>query len=157
MNRVEYEAPFSIVWAIICKFSMDLDGDVLVPVRRHNQHGSKKIPARPGSTDATVVKEIKNKHDLPKLRLLLHKLGHQVLALLAIHHDNFLAAVFEELLSTHKVLVLANDHTIHLVENAGAGAHITGRQGGVHSGALVGGGGETTGVFESGHLGLVYG
>jgi len=148
MNQVGYEAPFGIVGLLYANF-----------------HGLRRRYPRSytASQSAWLMgyhlsqRNKENQHDLPKLRLLLNKLGHQALALFVIHHDNLLAAVLEQLLSAHKVMVLTDYHTLHLVENACASAHVAGRQGGVHGGALVGGGGETARVFESGHLSLICG
>lgn len=92
--------------------------------------------------------------NLPKLRLLLHKLLHELLTLCVVQNHNLLPAALKVVLTTHEALVLAHNNALNLVEDASTGAHVARRQGGVHSSALVGRSGQTTGVLERGHLSL---
>ena len=73
----------------------------------------------------------------PVLRLLANELAHQLLALLALHIDNLDAARLEVRLAAEESVVLAEHDAGDLVEDAGAGAHVAGRERSVHGGALV--------------------
>lgn len=98
-----------------------------------------------------------SKRDLPKLRLLLYKLVHQPLALLVVEHHDLDAAGAQVGLAAQEGLVLADDNARDAVEEAGASAHVTGREGGVHGAALVGAGGEAARVVEGRRLAMVDG
>jgi hypothetical protein len=74
----------------------------------------------------------------PVLGLLANELAHQLLALLALNVDDLDAARLEVRLATKESVVLAEHDAGYLVEDAGAGAHVAGRERGVHGGALVG-------------------
>ena len=86
----------------------------------------------------TPVVKRPQKVNSPVLRLLANEIAHQLLALLALHIDDLNAARLEVRLATEESLVLAEDNAGDLVEDAGAGAHVAGREGGVHGGTLVG-------------------
>ena len=76
--------------------------------------------------------------DSPVPGLLADELVHQLFALLALHVDDLDAARLEVRLATQESLILAEHDAGDLVEDAGTGAHVTGRERGVHGGALVG-------------------
>ena len=99
--------------------------------------------------------KIKNVNS-PVLRLLANELAHQLLALLALHVDDFDAARLEVRFAAEESVVLAEHDARDLVEDAGAGAHVAGRERGVHGGAFVGGGGQAACVFEGGDFGLCF-
>lgn len=74
----------------------------------------------------TGVPTKQSKDDLPELRLLPHKLGHHFLTLVVIQDDDFLASVDQQLFAAHEAFVLADYHTLDLVEYAGTGTHVAG-------------------------------
>lgn len=96
----------------------------------------------------------KEYNDSPKLWLLSNELLHQLLALRVIQDHQLFPPRTKIVLPTHKVLILANYHTLYFVEYAGTRAHITWRQGGIHGGTFVGGGRQTAGVFQGRDLSL---
>ena len=92
---------------------------------------------------------------LPVLRLLADKFTHQLLAFLAFNVHNLNATLLQIRLTAEERLVLAEYNTVDLVQNASTGAHIARRERGVHRCPLVGGGGKTACVLESGDFGLL--
>jgi hypothetical protein len=114
---------------------------------------SVKTRNRKMSSDG-IMKPGSRLKDVPKLRLLLHKLLHQLLALLVIQHHHFFTPIQKIFFAAHEALVLPDDNPLNLVEYAGTCAHVAWRQCGVHSRTLVGGGGKTARILESRHLGL---
>jgi hypothetical protein len=91
---------------------------------------------------------------VPDFRLLHDKLLHQRLALFVLKHDDFHAAFLQIFLPADECLVLANDDALYLVQDACSGAHVARREGRVHRGAFVRGGGQSAGVLQSRHFGL---
>lgn len=118
------------------------DGNIFVPIVTSQQ---------PGGPCMFTPKEY---NDSPKLWLLSNELLHQLLALSVIQDHQLFPPSTKMVLPTHKVLILANDHTLYFVEYARTRAHVTWRQGGIHGGTLVGGGRQTARVFQGRNLSL---
>lgn len=75
---------------------------------------------------------------VPILWLLFDEISHQILTLWILQHHDFDSFALEMVFSAYKRLVLTNDHSLDLVEDAGSGAHVAGTKCGVHGCILVG-------------------
>jgi hypothetical protein len=92
---------------------------------------------------------------LPVLGLLADEFTHQILALLALNIHNLNTTLLQIRFAAEERLVLAEHNTVDLIQNASTGAHVAGRERGVHRCSLVRGGWKAACVLESGDLGLL--
>lgn len=79
-----------------------------------------------------------SKKDVPQLGLLGNELVHQLGALVIPQDDHLDAPTAQVVLAAQKVLVLGNHDARDAVQQTRSRAHVAGRQGRVHGGALVG-------------------
>jgi len=84
---------------------------------------------------------------IPDFRLLLDELSHERLALVVVEDDDLDAPLLEVRLAADERRVLADHDARHLVQDAGAGAHVARRERRVHRGAFVRGRGEAAGAL----------
>jgi len=87
--------------------------------------------------------------------MLLDELFHQRLTFGVSHIDDLDTPLPQVVFAADKSVVLAEDDALDLVQDAGAGAHIARREGGIHGRPSVGRRGESSGVLQRSNLGLI--
>lgn len=94
---------------------------------------------------------------VPFFRVGSDELVHQLLALVVLEVDHLDSSGSQVIIPAYKGVVLTHDNTLDSKHDTSSGAHITGRQCGVHGSVLVNLSSESTSVLKSVNFTVVYG